>query len=54
MPEKIRVVCPHCDATNAVPTDRQQLTAKCGRCHAVRDVQETKSILHALTLWLEA
>ncbi|MFL0419401.1 thioredoxin TrxC [Sphingomonas sp. 179-I 2A4 NHS] len=33
MSEKIRVVCPHCDATNAVPTDRQPLTAKCGRCH---------------------
>ena len=33
MAEKRRVVCPHCDATNAVPADREPLVAKCGRCH---------------------
>ncbi len=33
MAEKRRIVCPHCDATNAVPADREALNAKCGRCH---------------------
>ena len=33
MAEKRGVVCPHCDATNAVPTDREPLVARCGRCH---------------------
>ena len=33
MAEKRGVVCPHCDVTNAVPTDREPLVARCGRCH---------------------
>jgi thioredoxin 2 len=34
MPDKQRVVCPKCDAINAVPVDRPAQTAKCGRCHS--------------------
>jgi thioredoxin 2 len=32
-PEKIRIICPHCDAINAVPKDRPAKAAKCGKCH---------------------
>jgi thioredoxin 2 len=28
----VQVVCPHCDATNRLPTDRDAHAAKCGRC----------------------
>ena len=34
MPDKRRVVCPQCDAVNAVPSDKPAAAAKCGRCHA--------------------
>lgn len=29
----MRVVCPHCDATNNVPAERPAQAAKCGKCH---------------------
>lgn len=32
-PEKVKIVCPHCDAINAVPTDRSARQANCGKCH---------------------
>ena len=32
-PEKIRIICPYCDAINAVPKDRPAKAAKCGKCH---------------------
>jgi len=28
----IQVVCPHCDATNRLPADRDAKAGKCGRC----------------------
>ena len=31
--DKIKVVCPHCDAVNAIPPDRPAQAAKCGKCH---------------------
>ncbi|HEY1752540.1 MAG TPA: thioredoxin TrxC [Caulobacteraceae bacterium] len=34
MSDKRRVVCPACEAVNAVPADRPAEAAKCGRCHA--------------------
>ncbi len=33
MAEKLHIVCPHCDAINAVPKERRREEAKCGRCH---------------------
>ncbi len=33
MAEKLHIVCPHCDAINAVPRERLGDEAKCGRCH---------------------
>jgi thioredoxin 2 len=33
MADKRRLVCPRCEAINAVPTDRPAEAAKCGRCH---------------------
>ena len=33
MTDKRRVVCPHCDSVNAVPTERPAQAARCGRCH---------------------
>lgn len=32
-PKKTRIVCPHCDTINAVPTDRSAKAARCGKCH---------------------
>lgn len=29
----MQVVCPHCDAINRVPVDKNGLSANCGRCH---------------------
>ena len=34
MPEPLQVVCPHCDATNRVPTARLGEGPRCGACHA--------------------
>jgi thioredoxin 2 len=31
--DKRRVVCPVCDAINAVPADKPAEAAKCGKCH---------------------
>jgi len=31
---KIHVVCPHCNATNRVPSDKSQAELNCGQCHA--------------------
>ncbi len=33
MDAKHRIVCPNCDAVNAIPADRPAQAAKCGRCH---------------------
>ena len=33
MSEALKVVCPHCDATNRVPTARATQQPKCGSCH---------------------
>jgi thioredoxin 2 len=30
--ETVQVVCPHCDATNRLPAERDARAAKCGRC----------------------
>jgi thioredoxin 2 len=32
MSETVQVVCPHCDATNRLPVERDAKGAKCGRC----------------------
>ena len=32
MAATVNIVCPHCDATNRLPTARDARTAKCGRC----------------------
>ena len=32
MATTVRVVCPHCDATNRLPSDRDARGGKCGRC----------------------
>ena len=32
MIETVQVVCPHCDATNRLPADKDARAAKCGRC----------------------
>ena len=32
MSKTVQVVCPHCDATNRLPPERDARTAKCGRC----------------------
>ena len=32
MSETVQVVCPHCDATNRLPAERDARAAKCGRC----------------------
>lgn len=34
MAEKLHVVCPHCDTTNRVASDRLEDGAKCGQCKA--------------------
>jgi len=31
---EIHVVCPHCNATNRVPSDKLQAELNCGKCHA--------------------
>ncbi len=33
MAEPLHVVCPHCDSTNRLPSERLSRTARCGRCH---------------------
>jgi thioredoxin 2 len=33
MSEPLHVVCPHCDATNRLPSEKLGGAAKCGRCH---------------------
>src|SRR6185437_11447380 len=33
MSEPLHVVCPHCDATNRLPSEKLGRSAKCGRCH---------------------
>ena len=33
MSGKRHIVCPHCDSTNNVPSERPAEAAKCGRCH---------------------
>jgi thioredoxin 2 len=32
MSDTIQVVCPHCDAANRLPAERDARPAKCGRC----------------------
>ena len=32
--QKIHLVCPHCNATNRVPSDKLQAELNCGICHA--------------------
>ncbi|HEY4028989.1 MAG TPA: thioredoxin TrxC [Caulobacteraceae bacterium] len=32
MSETVQIVCPHCDATNRLPAERNARAAKCGRC----------------------
>jgi thioredoxin 2 len=32
MSDRIQIVCPHCDAANRVPVDRDAAAGKCGRC----------------------
>lgn len=32
MSETVQVVCPHCDAVNRLPAERDARAAKCGRC----------------------
>jgi thioredoxin 2 len=32
MAETVNIVCPHCDATNRLPAERDAKAAKCGRC----------------------
>jgi thioredoxin 2 len=34
MSETIQVVCPHCDAANRLPAQKDARAAKCGRCKA--------------------
>lgn len=29
----VQIVCPHCDATNRLPAERDAKAGKCGRCH---------------------
>jgi len=31
---KLHLVCPHCNATNRVPSDKLQAELNCGQCHA--------------------
>src|SRR5579884_1550707 len=33
MSAPLRVVCPHCNATNRVPSDRLNQGPRCGQCH---------------------
>lgn len=33
MSDYLHIVCPHCSATNRLPTVRLQQQAKCGKCH---------------------
>ncbi len=39
---KIKVVCPHCGAVNAIPKKDSYTKANCGKCH--RSLLETKPI----------
>lgn len=32
MSETVKVVCPHCDAANRLPAERDARAARCGRC----------------------
>ena len=32
--QKMHLVCPHCNATNRVPSDKLQAEINCGKCHA--------------------
>ena len=32
MSDQVQVVCPHCDATNRLPAERDARGARCGRC----------------------
>ena len=32
MSETVQIVCPHCNATNRLPAERDARAAKCGRC----------------------
>jgi len=32
--QKMHLVCPHCNATNRVPSDKLQAELNCGSCHA--------------------
>ncbi len=32
--QKMHLVCPHCNATNRVPSDKSQAELNCGSCHA--------------------
>jgi thioredoxin 2 len=29
----VQIVCPHCDATNRLPAERDPRAGKCGKCH---------------------
>jgi thioredoxin 2 len=33
MNDSLHIVCPHCSATNRIPTARLQEAPKCGKCH---------------------
>ena len=33
MTESLHIVCPHCTATNRLPTQRLKQQPKCGKCH---------------------
>lgn len=32
--QKMHLVCPHCNATNRVPSDKLQAELNCGKCQA--------------------
>jgi thioredoxin 2 len=33
MTDSLHIVCPHCNATNRIPTERLQEAPQCGKCH---------------------
>jgi thioredoxin 2 len=35
MAESVQIVCPHCNTTNRLPSDRIRQAAKCGRCKQI-------------------
>jgi len=43
-PTKKKVVCPHCDALNALPGNRPAKGGKCGKCHKPLFVGESLAL----------